>query len=109
AIVRQLEKERQLEAEQEADRKFELTRRAERQRRWTLIGDERAIHGQDGAAARRRVAEDDDEAAQDDSPIAQLATTTAELDALIRDQPQAWPQALFASILVQRLDPLLPR
>ncbi|PRC62845.1 hypothetical protein C6A85_00910, partial [Mycobacterium sp. ITM-2017-0098] len=41
--------------------------------------------------------------------IAQLATTTAELDALIRDQPQAWPQALFASILVQRLDPLLPR
>ncbi|PRC49264.1 hypothetical protein C6A85_75630, partial [Mycobacterium sp. ITM-2017-0098] len=42
AIVRQLEKERQLEAEQEADRKFELTRRAERQRRWTLIGDERA-------------------------------------------------------------------
>lgn len=105
ALVRQLEKERRLEAEQEADREFEMTRRAERQRRWTLMGDERAIYGEDGAAARRRVAEDDDETACEDMPIAELATTPAELEALIREKPQGWPQALFGSILVQRLTP----
>jgi hypothetical protein len=109
ALFRQLEKERQLEAEQEADREFEMTRRAERQRRWTLMGDERAIYGEDGAAARRKVAEDDDEAAYEDSPIAQLATTPTQLKALIREKPQGWPQALFGSVLVQRLDPLQAR
>jgi hypothetical protein len=113
-LAQKMEEERQLEADEAAEREFEMTRRAERQKRWTLIGDKRAIYGEDGAAAMRKIADDpetDAEAApaQDDSPVAQLATTPAELDALVRDKPSAWPHALFASILVQRAAPLQSR
>lgn len=110
AYVRHLEEQRIRDAELEAERQFDLQRSAERQRRWTLIGDKRAIYGQDGAAAMRAISKDDDAAEeQDDSPVAQIAATPGELDALIREKPQAWPHALFASILVQRSTPLLPR
>lgn len=111
ALLRQLEKEHQQELEEESDEEFERTRRAERQRRWTLMGDERAVYGEDGAAARRAVAEDQaqDQDHDEDFPVAEIATTRSGLNALVRDKPSAWPQALFVSVLVQRLTPLLPR
>ncbi|MDW5614063.1 MULTISPECIES: hypothetical protein [Mycolicibacterium] len=111
-VEQKTEEKRRLEADEAADREFEMSRRAERQKRWTLIGDKRAIYGEDGAAAMRKVTGDpasDAAAAQDDSPVAQLATTPAELDALVREKLSAWEQALFASILVQRAAPLQPR
>ena len=113
AVARKVEERRELQAELEAERKFDLQRRIERQHRWTMTGDSRAIYGPDGAAATHAVTPplpgDRDAAQQDDSPIAQMADTSDELDALLRDKPRAWPQALFASILVQRTSPLLPR
>lgn len=82
-----------MEADEAAEREFEMTRRAERQKRWSLIGDKRAIYGEEGAAAMRKVTDEPIDAeiaaAQDDSPVAQLATTPAELDALARDKPKA--------------------
>jgi hypothetical protein len=111
-VVRKAEERRALEAELAEEREFELQRRAERQRRWMLTGDSRAIYGEDGAAAMRAMASplpDDDEAAQENEPVARLATTAAELEALVKDKPQAWPHALFASILVQRSAPLAAR
>lgn len=113
-IAQKREEQRRLEADEAAEREFEMTRRAERQKRWTLIGDERAIYGEDRAAAMRKAADDrridaDAEPAQGDSLVAQLATTPDELDALVREKPQAWEQTLFASILVQRAAPLQSR
>lgn len=43
------------------------------------------------------------------SLIAAVATTKAELDALMSDKPNAWPWALFASVLVQRRNALTDR
>lgn len=95
--------ERQRLAERRED---ELRARAERQRRWTLLGDSRAIYGKDGEAPTRAVAQPPRD---DDRPIARLATTAGELSVLKRDKPQAWEHALFASVLAQRTSAVLPR
>ncbi|BBX66560.1 hypothetical protein [Mycolicibacterium psychrotolerans] len=102
AAIRRAE-ERQRLAERRED---ELRLRAERQRRWTLLGDSRAIYGKDGDAATRAVSQPP---RHDDRPIARMATTAGELAALKRDKPQAWTQALFASVLMQRTSAVLPR
>lgn len=96
--------ERQRLAERRED---ELRIRAERQRRWTLLGDSRAVYGKDGEAPTRAVAQPP--ADDDDRPIARMATTAGELAALKRDKPQAWEHALFASVLMQRTSAVLPR
>lgn len=54
-LAQKMAEERRLEADEAADREFEMSRRAERQKRWTLIGDKRAIYGEDGAAAMRKI------------------------------------------------------
>lgn len=109
AVARKIEAHRELEAELAAEREFDLRRRTERQHRWMVTGDSRAIYGPEGAPAMPALSEGQDPAGQCDSPIAQLAATSAELDALIADKPQGWPHALFASILVQRTTPLAAR
>lgn len=113
AVARKVEERRVLEAELEAERKFDLQRSTERQHRWMMTGDSRAIYGPEGEAFTQAVTPPPSEgkgpAAQTDSPIAQLAATPGELEALMRDKPQGWPHALFASILVQRNTPLLAR
>ena len=38
-----------------------------------------------------------------------MATTPQELDTLVRDKPKAWEQALYVSVLVQRVAPLQSR
>jgi hypothetical protein len=101
AIQRAEERQRLTERREE-----ELRIRAERQRRWTLLGDSRAVYGKDGEAPTRAVAQP---RAEDDRPIARMATTAGELAALKRDKPQAWEHALFASILMQRTSAVLPR
>ncbi|ANI38128.1 hypothetical protein [Mycolicibacterium vaccae] len=104
--------QRRLEADEAADREFERIRRAERHKRWTLIGDQRAVYGEDGAAAMRKITdgpEMDEEPGPDASAVAQVATTPQELDALVRDKPKAWEQALYVSVLVQRVAPLQSR
>lgn len=110
ALVKEEQKRRELAEDEAAEREFDLQRSAERQQRWTVMGDKRAIYGEKGAAAMHALREDSEgKVAQDDSPVARLATTAAELDVLIQEKPQAWPHALFASILVQRTTPLLTR
>lgn len=109
ALVREEEKRRQLAADEAADREFELQRKADRQHRWTLMGDSRAIYGEGGRAPKMPSVAADEAAAEIDPTIARLATTPAEVDSLVRDKPRGWEQALFASILVQRRTPLLPR
>jgi hypothetical protein len=101
AIQRAEERQRLTERREE-----ELRIRAERQRRWTLLGDSRAVYGKDGEALTRAVSEPP---ADDDRPIARMATTAGELAALKRDKPQAWEHALFASVLMQRTSAVLPR
>lgn len=113
AVAQKIEERRELEAELAAEREFDLRRRTERQHRWMITGDSRAIYGPEGEAATQAVtpplSEGEEAAGQCDSPIAQLAATPGELEALVRDKPQGWPHALFASILVQRRTPLLAR
>lgn len=109
ALVREEQKRRQLAEDEAADREFELQRKADRQRRWTLMGDSRAIYGEAGKPPTMPTVAADEAAAESDSTIARMATTPAEADALMRDKPRGWEQALFASILVQRRTPLLPR
>lgn len=111
AVAREVDKRRELAEERE----FQLKRRADRQHRWMLTGDPRAVYGQEGAAAMRKVAPTPslpgkkDAAAQENLPIARMAATAGELAALERDKPQEWQWALFASVLLQRMTPLLPR
>ncbi|WP_349269882.1 hypothetical protein MPNTM1_00391 [Mycolicibacterium parafortuitum] len=111
-IAQKMEEERELEADEAYHREFERTRQAERQKLWTLLGDKRAIYGEDGAAAMNRIAAPDldvDDEADDDPTIARLASTPTALAALVRDKPSGWEQALFASVLVQRTAPLQSR
>ena len=105
AMVREEQKRRQLAEDAASDQEFELLRKADRQRRWTLMGDSRAIYGEGGAPVGA-VEEATDEIGL---TVARLTTTPAELDALVREKPPGWEQALFASILVQRRTPLLAR
>lgn len=109
AAARGVQERRELAAERE----YELKRRADRQHRWMLAGDPRAIYGAEGAEAMREVAPPPSLPGQDDDaapePVATMAATAAELAALGNDQPQGWEWALFASVLVQRRTPLLPR
>lgn len=102
AAIRRAEEQRRLAERREE----ELRIRADRQRRWTLLGDSRAVYGTDGEGPTRAVSEPP---AHDDRPIARMARTSGELEALKREKPQAWPQALFASILMQRTSAVLPR
>ncbi|ORB28031.1 hypothetical protein [Mycolicibacterium parafortuitum] len=112
-ITKKMEEDRELEADEAYHREFERTRQAERQKLWTLLGDKRAIYGEDGAAAMNTVADapdlDVDDDADDDPTIARLATTPTALAALVRDKPRGWEQAVFVSALVQRAAPLQSR
>ncbi|AFM15612.1 hypothetical protein Mycch_0796 [Mycolicibacterium chubuense NBB4] len=108
AAAREAEERRKLAEKHEA----ELKLRADRQHRWTLLGDSRGVYGSEGAAAMRAVTPppslpDGDH--DKDVPIARIAATAAELEALATDKPPAWQQALFASVLVQRTTPLSQR
>lgn len=110
ALIRRAEEQRRRDEELAADREFEQTRLAERQHRWTLLGDSRAIYGEKGSAPTEDIAgRTRAPTGAGDTPIATLASTRAELDALVRDKPQGWEQALFASILLQRAAPLAAR
>lgn len=112
AVVRGAEERREIEADLAAERQFDLQRSTERQHRWMMMGDSRAVYGPDGVSTTHSFVPPlpmEDAPAQDDQPIAVLAATAAELDALVAEKPQGWPQALFASVLVQRTAPLLPR
>lgn len=102
ALVREEQKRRQLAEDEAADREFELQRKADRQHRWMLMGDSRAIYGEAGKPLRIPMVDADEAAAESDPTIARMATTPAEVDALVRDKPRGWEQSLFASILVQR-------
>lgn len=92
-----------------------LRRRAERQHRWIITGDSRGVYGADGASAMRAVspapmAPDGEEAGAQQIPeFATLAATADELTALMIEKPREWRWAVFASVLVQRTAPLLPR
>lgn len=109
AIVRKVEERRQLEAAELTSLEFDQLRRAERQKRWTLIGDPRAIYGEGGDAAQAVTGCSEATGPQGDLSVARMTTTPAGLDALARDKPKAWPQVLFGSILVQRSNALVPR
>lgn len=102
AAIRRAEEQQRLAERREE----ELRLRADRQRRWTLLGDSRAVYGEDGEAPTRAVSRPP---AHDDRPIATMAATPNELKALKRDKPQAWEHALFASVLMQRTSAVLPR
>ena len=102
AAIRRAEEQQRLAERREED----LRIRADRQRRWTLLGDSRAVYGTDGEGPTRAVSQPP---AHDGRPIARMATTPAELAALKRDKPQAWEHALFASVLMQRTSAVLPR
>ena len=111
ALLREVARRRELADEREAA----LRRRADRQHRWLLTNDSRGLYGPEGASAMRAVIpqpsmpDGDDGEEQEDRAVARLATTKSELKVLIAERPRAWPQALFASVLVQRMTPLLPR
>lgn len=107
-LTRKAEERRLCDEKLAAEREFERARLAERQHRWTMIGDSRAVYGEKGSAPTADIT-GTDSAPDTDEPIATLAATKAELDALIRDRPQGWEQALFASILMQRAAPLASR
>ncbi|MGD9620068.1 MAG: hypothetical protein AB7G47_07240 [Mycolicibacterium sp.] len=108
ALLREVARRRELAEERE----FALRRQADRQHRWLLSGDSRGLYGAEGASVMRAVipepsAEDDE--TQENTAVATLATTDREMTRLITDKPVAWPVALFGSVLVQRMNPLLPR
>ncbi|KGI66862.1 hypothetical protein MJO55_04420 [Mycolicibacterium rufum] len=102
AAIRRAEEQQRLAERREED----LRIRADRQRRWTLLGDSRAVYGAEGEGPTRAVSQPP---AHDDRLIARMATTPSELAALKRDKPQAWEHALFASVLMQRTAAVLPR
>ena len=102
ALARHLEERRELAEEKE----FALRRRADRQHRWMLSGDSRAVYGPEGAGPMRAISPDEDD---DGRPLAAIARTDGEIAVLVRDKPPCWEQALFASVLLQRQAPLLPR
>lgn len=111
AIVRHAEERRELAAARED----ELKLRADRHMRWTIAGDSRAVYGPEGASATHAVspppAATGSDAYSDDEPIpvATMATTADEFAALVRDKPSGWTWAVFASVLAQRRNAVLPR
>jgi hypothetical protein len=111
ALLREVARRRELAEEREAA----LRRRADRQHRWLLTSDSRGLYGPEGASAMRAVLPQpsipdvESAAEQEDQAVARLATTESELAVLIAEKPQAWPQAVFGSVLVQKMTPLLPR
>lgn len=109
ALLREMDRRRELAEERE----FALRRQADRQHRWLLSGDSRGLYGSEGASAMRAVIPDptipDGDEAQENTEVARLATNDREMTMLITEKPAAWPQALFGSVLVQRMNPLLPR
>lgn len=109
ALIHEEQKRRQLAEDAASERDFHLQRKADRQRRWMLLGDSRAIYGDDGKTPRTSIVAVEDTGAEVDSTIARMAATPTELDVLVRDKPRGWEQALFASILAQRFTPLVPR
>lgn len=111
ALLREVARRRELAEERAAA----LRRRADRQHRWLLTSDIRGLYGPEGASAMRAVLpqpsrpDGESTAEQDNQAVARLATTESELAVLIAEKPRAWPQAVFGSVLVQRMTPLLPR
>jgi hypothetical protein len=111
AIVRRAE-QRRLEA---AERDEELARRAEQQHRWTLRGDSRGVYGPAGAKAMRSVPPTPpelgttEEAIPELSEIAAVAFSADGLAKLLNEKPTCWWWASFASVLVQRREPLQAR
>jgi len=102
AALRRAEERRELAERHEE----ELRLRAERQRRWTLLGDSRAVYGEDGAGPTRAIVSPE---ATSDLSVARIAATPAERAALMRDRPRAWQHALFASVLQHRTAAMVPR
>lgn len=111
ALVRQADERRELAAAREE----ELKLRADRHMRWTIAGDSRAVYGPEGASATHTVSPPpalpgSDEDADDDSvAVATMATTADELATLVKEKPSGWTWALFASVLAQRRNAVLPR
>lgn len=108
ALVRRAEQRRLVAAERDA----ELARRAEQQHRWTLRGDSRGVYGAAGAKAMQSVSPipPDVDGHQPDVPrVAAVVYTAGELTKLMKEKPPCWRWALFASVLVQRREPLQPR
>jgi hypothetical protein len=111
ALVRQANERRELAAAREE----ELKLRADRHMRWTMSGDSRAVYGPEGASATDALSPPpalpgSDEDADDDSVVvAKMATTADELATLAKEKPSGWTWALFASVLAQRRNAVLPR
>jgi hypothetical protein len=107
ALVRHAEERRELAAAREV----ELKLRADRHMRWTMSGDSRAVYGPEGASATHAVSPPTTLPQTDDDPavVARMATTPKELAALATAKPPGWTWALFASVLTQRRNAVLPR
>jgi hypothetical protein len=111
ALVREVEERRELAAAREE----ELKLRADRHMRWTIAGDSRAVYGPEGASATHTVSQppalpgSDEDAADDSVAVATMVRTTDEFAALVREKPSGWTWALFASVLAQRRNAVLPR
>jgi hypothetical protein len=110
ALVRRAEERRELAAARED----ELQLRADRHMRWTIAGDSRAVYGPDGASATHAVSPPPvmpagDADGDDRVEVATMATTADDLAALVNEKPSGWTWALFASVLSQRRNAVLPR
>jgi hypothetical protein len=111
ALVRHAEERRELAAAREE----ELTLRADRHMRWTLAGDSRAVYGPEGASATHTVSPPpalpplNEDANDEPIAVAAMARTADELAALVKEKPSGWTWALFASVLAQRRNAVLPR
>jgi hypothetical protein len=111
ALVRQAEERRELAAAREV----ELKLRADRHMRWTMSGDSRAVYGPEGATATHAVSPppalpgSDENADGDSVAVATMGATADERATLVREKPSGWTWALFASVLAQRRNAVLPR
>jgi hypothetical protein len=111
ALVRHAEERRELAAAREV----ELKLRADRHMRWTMAGDSRAVYGPEGPSATHALSppttlpQSDEDPADDSVVVAKMATTANDLAALAKEKPSGWTWALFASVLTQRRNAVLPR
>jgi len=111
ALLRESARRRELAQERDVT----LRLRADRQHRWLLTGDSRGLYGPEGASAMRAVSpppppiDSQHVDAQAIPTVATLATTADQLAVVMAEKPPAWQWAVFTSVLVQRMTPLLPR